>query len=43
MIPMAVDTLCIHGDTPHAVEIARHVRAELEKNSVTVVPIQTNF
>ncbi len=35
-IPMAVDTLCIHGDTPHAVEIARAVRDALEKNGVTV-------
>jgi UPF0271 protein len=36
MIPMAVDTLCIHGDTPNAVEIARTVRAALEKNGVSV-------
>lgn len=31
-----VDTLCIHGDNPHAVEIARAIRAALEAAGVTV-------
>lgn len=35
-IPMQVDTLCIHGDTPGAVDIARAVRDALEKNGVTL-------
>jgi 5-oxoprolinase (ATP-hydrolysing) subunit A len=31
-----VDTLCIHGDTPGAAEIARAVRKELEKQGVEI-------
>ncbi|THF85448.1 LamB/YcsF family protein [Deinococcus sp. KSM4-11] len=32
------DTLCIHGDNPNAVEIARAVRAALEASGVTIAP-----
>lgn len=32
------DTLCIHGDNPNAVEIARAVRAALVASGVTVAP-----
>jgi UPF0271 protein len=28
-VPCAVDSICVHGDTPGAVELARRVRAEL--------------
>jgi UPF0271 protein len=35
-IPIVVDTLCIHGDTPDAVNIARQVRAALESAGVVV-------
>jgi UPF0271 protein len=35
-IPLEADTLCIHGDNPHAVEIARAVREGLERNNVAV-------
>jgi UPF0271 protein len=35
-IPMTVDTLCIHGDSPNAPAIARAVREMLEKNGVNV-------
>jgi UPF0271 protein len=35
-IPMLVDTLCIHGDSPNAPAIARAVREKLEKNGVLV-------
>jgi UPF0271 protein len=31
-----VDTLCIHGDTPGAAEVARAVRSELEAQGVTI-------
>ncbi|WP_227270766.1 LamB/YcsF family protein [Roseobacter weihaiensis] len=31
-----IDTICLHGDTPTAVEIARSVRAALEAAGVTV-------
>ena len=33
------DTLCIHGDTPGAVEYARAVRAALEAAGVVVAPL----
>ncbi|QBY00853.1 5-oxoprolinase subunit PxpA [Rhodophyticola sp. CCM32] len=35
-IPAAIDTICLHGDTPEAVEIARSVRAALETEGVAV-------
>ena len=38
-IPLVVDTLCIHGDTPGAVEIARAVRQHLERAGVDVLPM----
>jgi 5-oxoprolinase (ATP-hydrolysing) subunit A len=37
-IKMAVDTICVHGDTPGAVSIARQVRNVLEKNGHTIAP-----
>jgi 5-oxoprolinase (ATP-hydrolysing) subunit A len=33
---MRPQTLCIHGDNPHAVEIARHVRQALEAHGVQI-------
>jgi 5-oxoprolinase (ATP-hydrolysing) subunit A len=33
---MKPQTLCIHGDNPHAVEIARHVRQALEAEGVKI-------
>jgi 5-oxoprolinase (ATP-hydrolysing) subunit A len=33
---MKPQTLCIHGDNPHAVEIARHVRQALEAQGVKI-------
>jgi UPF0271 protein len=30
------DTICIHGDGPHAVPFARGLRAALEREGVTV-------
>jgi UPF0271 protein len=39
VIPMPVDSLCIHSDSPGAVEIASHVRAALERAGVTVAPL----
>ncbi len=35
-IPTAIDTICLHGDTPEAVEIARAVRAALEADGVVL-------
>jgi UPF0271 protein len=36
-IAMPVETLCVHGDSPHAVEILRAVRAALQQNGVAVM------
>jgi len=36
-IPTRIDTICLHGDTPEAVAIARAVRAALEGAGVEVV------
>ena len=41
VIKVKIDTVCIHGDTPGAVEIARHVRGELERNGITVAPFSS--
>ncbi|HEX7792595.1 MAG TPA: LamB/YcsF family protein, partial [Afipia sp.] len=38
IIKVKIDTVCIHGDTPGAVEIARHVRAELQRSGVAIKP-----
>ncbi|KIN74285.1 LamB/YcsF family protein [Sulfitobacter guttiformis] len=35
-IPAAIDTICLHGDTPTAVAIAQSVRASLEADGITV-------
>ncbi len=38
-IKMEVDTLCVHGDEPEAVSVARAVREELEANGVALAPM----
>ena len=35
-VPMHADTLCLHGDSPHALDIARAVRETLEGAGVSV-------
>ncbi|MEI4234273.1 LamB/YcsF family protein [Roseovarius sp. D22-M7] len=35
-IPTRIDTICLHGDTPEAVAIARALRAELETGGLRV-------
>ncbi len=35
-----IDTLCIHGDSPHAAENARQVRAALERAKIPVKPLE---
>lgn len=37
-LPVEPETLCIHGDTPGAVEIARRLRTALEDNGVDIAP-----
>jgi 5-oxoprolinase (ATP-hydrolysing) subunit A len=36
ILPIAVDTLCLHSDTPGAASIAQSIRTALEQNSVRV-------
>lgn len=38
-VPMDVQTLCIHGDTPTALELARGIRAGLEREGIAVIPM----
>ena len=35
-LPLKVDTICVHGDTPHAAEIAAAVRLGLEQAGIEV-------
>jgi UPF0271 protein len=37
-LPVDPATLCVHGDTPGAIEIVRTLRAALEKNGVDIAP-----
>ncbi len=39
-VELKVDTICVHGDNPRAVEIAAHVRKALEGEGVKVVPMR---
>lgn len=36
VIPSRIDTICLHGDTPEAVEIAAALRAELEAAGIAI-------
>jgi len=38
-IPCTIDTLCLHGDEPTAIAVARSVREGLEKAGVKLVPL----
>jgi UPF0271 protein len=37
-IPMRVDTICTHGDTPGSDELARHLRTGLEAAGIVLAP-----
>ncbi len=37
-LPLAIDTVCIHGDSPGAVAMARAVRARLEGAGIAIAP-----
>ena len=39
-LPMTADSVCIHGDTPGAVALARRIRETLEAEGVTVIAFQ---
>jgi UPF0271 protein len=38
-VPLEVDTLCVHGDTPAAAELAAQIRAALGEAGIRVAPI----
>jgi len=38
-IPVKADTICLHGDTPGAVELARKLRERMEGVGIQVIPI----
>lgn len=38
-VPLTVDTICVHSDTPGAAELAARIRAELRQAGVTIKPI----
>ena len=38
-IPIRADTICLHSDTPGAVDLARHLRTRLEGAGVAVLPL----
>ncbi len=38
-IPARIDTICLHGDTPEAVEMARALRTRLEQAGITPTPL----
>jgi UPF0271 protein len=38
-IPLKVDTLCVHGDTPGAAELVKRIRAALEAAGIQVRPL----
>ncbi len=37
-IPIFARTVCVHGDTPGAVEFARQLRARLEREGISIAP-----
>jgi 5-oxoprolinase (ATP-hydrolysing) subunit A len=39
VLELAVDTLCVHGDNPAAVDLVRTIRQTLEANGVAVMPM----
>jgi UPF0271 protein len=39
VVPVAADTLCLHGDTPGAAELARAVRRRLTEDGVLIRPL----
>ncbi|MCJ2028676.1 5-oxoprolinase subunit PxpA [Methylobacterium sp. J-043] len=42
-VPVAIDTVCVHGDNPEALAMARTVRAELERAGFSLHPFAESF
>ena len=43
VVPLRADTICLHGDTPGAADLARQVRASLESAGITVAALATTL
>jgi UPF0271 protein len=43
VVPLAVDTICVHGDTPGAADLAARIRAALTKSGIEVKPIGQSY
>lgn len=41
VIDLEVDSICVHGDTPGAVQLAQTIRGHLEGAGITVLPMGT--
>ena len=39
IIPLEIETLCVHGDTPGAARIAAQLRQQLEAAGITIAPL----
>ena len=39
IIPISADTVCIHGDGRHAIELARRIRETLENEKIKIQPV----
>lgn len=39
-VELKVDTVCVHGDNPRAVELVKHLRTGLERNGIEVRPMK---
>ena len=38
-IPARIDSVCVHGDTPGAVAMAKALRERIEKAGIKIVPM----
>jgi 5-oxoprolinase (ATP-hydrolysing) subunit A len=41
VLAMQIDTICVHGDNPSAVDLVRQIRAAIEAEAIQVVPMGT--
>ena len=38
-VPIEADSICMHGDTPGSVQIAKKVKTVLESSGINIVPL----
>lgn len=41
VLEMRIDTICVHGDNPSAVELVKNIRSAIEAEGIAVVPMGT--